>query len=172
MDRRLRRAALLLSAVIGAAACSYWYTVDQSVSGPDLALTIEDPGKSFTIRACVTDAFAEDMAVTVIARARRAAVVPGATPLVALTVETPSEWEAPGRTEAEVGPTGTTRLVEGVRLDFDQLSVACSQGFVVTLERLDEDLAGTVEVAWDVYASAGSSSADIQDGELSIEVGP
>lgn len=153
---------------LGVTACSYWYTVDESATGPTLALDIEAPAHTFTVRACMTDAFADDLQLTVIARATSEGVESGPARL-ALTLESP-EYAMPSSSQTEVASTGTSSLVESMRVDFSGLGAVCEEGMMVTLERLDPELSGVVDVEWTVYGSAGSGNGDIQEGELVLEI--
>lgn len=159
------------AALLGAmAGCSYWYTVDDSQDGPSVVLSLEEPARDFTLRACVDGAQAEDMAVTVIARAQMREPQLESPAQLALTLAAPGDWENPSQSTSEVAPTGTTSVVQGVSVGLEGLSAVCEQGVVVSLERLDPDLVGRVEIEWTAYVSAGSPSADIEAADLTLEV--
>jgi hypothetical protein len=151
------------------AACTYWYAVDESHAGPDFELSVEEPEREFVLRACVMGAHAEDMAISVIARARMEDPVLEDPAELALTLAAPGNWVEPSESASMVAATGTTSLVEGTRVELEGMGALCSDGLLVHFERLDPALAGRVLVEWTAYASAGSPNTDIEGARLVLE---
>jgi hypothetical protein len=171
--KRLGPTALVVAGMTasGCGVSSSWYTTEESVAGPAFRLDIEQPGRSFTVHACLDDdVYVQDLSMTIISRAKVGDPSPPDAPRFAMTVESPNRIEVPKFSEVVLSGTQMEKLVQSHYVGSADLTEACEDGFLVVMERLDDELGGRVDVEWSIYASAGSGSSGIEAGNLLLEV--
>jgi hypothetical protein len=89
---------------------------------------------------------------------------------MSLTLQPPGGFGPAASSEEALDGAAGARLIGSVHLDSPALAAACESGLRVDLERIDGALLGRVDVEWQVQASAGSPSPDIEAADLRLEI--
>jgi hypothetical protein len=169
------RAALVLTLF---AACSLDVFAEGDAEGPALSLDAQTTSQTFMVHPCTAAGF-ESMQLTVTASLTTAEPVDpmAEPPRVGLFVEedeipsTDIYWNPPMGNWTDVpvvGDLGTHSLE--MEVTWDDLGRMCDDGVVVELRRVDAALVNTVDVTWQVHATATGDDEQLEGEEVDIEI--